>query len=99
MTKNSSLATVTANGGDMDGIDVPQQEIERSLRALKGEKVWMNYDQESDSLTMSFTGQPVHGLNVQMGEDHHIIVDPLSQRVVGLYLEHVVYPGERNQGL
>jgi hypothetical protein len=52
----------------------------------------MNYDQENDSLTLYFTGQPVHGLKVQMGVDHHVIVDPCSHRVVGLYLENVVHP-------
>jgi hypothetical protein len=82
--------TAATSGGDITGIDVSQAEIERSLRELAHENIWMNYDQERDSLTMYFTGQPVDGLNVHIGDDHHVIVDPHSRRVVGFFLENVV---------
>jgi hypothetical protein len=95
MEKYVHTATATEILDDIPGIDVPQAEIERSLRALEHEKLWMNYDQENDSLTIYFTGQPVHGRKVQMGVDHYAIVDPCSHRVVGLYLENVVHPDKQ----
>lgn len=78
--------------GNAAAIDVPQTEIKRSLRELAHEKLWLDYDEESNSLVMSFTGQPVAGIHVAMGRDHHAILDPASHRVVGLYLEHVICP-------
>jgi hypothetical protein len=96
MEKYDHTATVTEILDGISGIDVPQEEIERSLRALAHEKLWMNYDQEHDSLTMYFTGQPAHGLKVLMGVDQHVIVDPCSHRVVGLYLENVVQRDKQN---
>ena len=97
MGEQSYMAIVSKILDDAPGsIDVPRAEIARSLRELEHEKIWMNYDEESDSLIMYFTGQPVQGLNVQMGDDHHVIVDPLSHRVVGFYLENVICPDKRN---
>jgi hypothetical protein len=86
------MSTLREILGDMPGIDIPQAEIDRSLREIRHERLWMDYDEASDSLTMFFTGQPGDGLNVQMGDDHHVIVDPISHRVVGFYLENVTCP-------
>jgi hypothetical protein len=97
MAQQTSMATAIC--GDISGLNVPQEEIERSLRELTRENIWMDYDPESNSLTLFFTGQPVHGLNVHMGDDHHVIVDPCSQRVVGFYLENVVRADQRGRAV
>lgn len=50
--------------------------------------MWAKYDEETDSMLIYVTGQPVPGVNVDLGDDIYAIVDLRDQnKMVGLYFE------------
>ena len=49
------------------------------------QKVWANYDAESDSLILYLTGKPVRGVQVWIEGDVYLIVEPTTHEMVGMY--------------
>jgi hypothetical protein len=50
--------------------------------------MWAKYDEETDSMLIYVTGQPVPGVNVYLKDDIYAIVDLRDQnKMVGLYFE------------
>jgi hypothetical protein len=49
--------------------------------------VWANYDQETDSMIVYLTGKPVRGIHVWLQDGVYVIVDPATEKVVGMQVE------------
>jgi hypothetical protein len=49
--------------------------------------VWANYDQETDSMVVYLTGKPVRGIHVWLQNGVYAIVDPGTEKVVGMQVE------------
>ena len=49
--------------------------------------LWVNYDAETDSLILYLTGKPVRGVHVWLQDDIYLIVDPVTNAIVGMYVE------------
>lgn len=54
---------------------------------LSPEKIWADYDDETDSVVLYFTGQPVNAISVYLHDDLYVMVDPQSKNVVGIHVE------------
>lgn len=57
------------------------------LTTLSPEKIWADYDMETDSIVLYFTGQPVSAISVYLRDDLYAMVDPKSKDVVGVHIE------------
>ena len=79
------MATVKEIFGEM-----PRMQFDlNSLTSLKvdPEKIWANYDEETDSMIMYITGGPVRSIAVALGDNIYVMVDPATNKVVGLQFE------------
>ena len=54
---------------------------------LSPEKIWADYDEETDSVVFYFTGQPVSAISVYLKDDLYVMVEPESKNVVGIHIE------------
>ena len=57
------------------------------LTMLSPEKMWADYDVETDSIVLYFTGQPVSAISVYLRDDLYAMVEPQTKDVVGIHIE------------
>jgi hypothetical protein len=79
------MATVEEVFGKM-----PRMEFDtESLKSLMVDvdKVWVNYNEEADSMIMFFTGEPVGSVAVLMNDNFYVMVDPKTKKAVGVQFE------------
>ena len=50
---------------------------------LSPTKIWADYDAETDSIVLYFTGQPVSAISVYLKDNLYAMVDPKNKNVVG----------------
>jgi len=51
-------------------------------------RIWASHDEESDSFILYTTGMPKPGVKVWVGDNTYVIVDRVSRKAIGLYVEH-----------
>src|SRR5688500_18154331 len=69
--------------------DMPAMEFEWNPREIPDpSKIWANYDKETDSFILYTTGKPRGGIHVWVGDDMYVIVDRITRKAIGLYVEH-----------
>ena len=83
MDTEGSMKTVA----ELYGVTSPLEFDARSLRDVRPEDIWTNYDEVTDSLTLFVTHSPVPGVHVLLDDNLYVIVDPDTHRAVGLYVE------------
>ena len=54
---------------------------------ISPEKIWADYDAETDSIVLYFTGHPVSAISVYLKDDLYAMVDPKNKDVVGIHIE------------
>lgn len=56
---------------------------------LSLEKIWVDYDELTDSIVCYFTGKLVRAISVHLQDGFHVMVNPMSKEVVGIHIEHL----------
>ena len=76
-----------AKMNDLFGEEPRLQFNQFDLTTLSPERIWADYDAETDSIILYFTGKPVNAISVYLRDDLYAMVDPKSKDVVGIHIE------------
>lgn len=79
------MATVEETFGKMPRMEFDIDSLK--LLSVDPEKVWVNYDEETDSMIMYVTGKPVRSIAVLLDDNFYVMVDPKTKKAVGLQFE------------
>lgn len=79
------MATVKEVFGEMPGMEFDLDSLESLINDV--EKIWVNYDDETDSMVMYFTGAPVRSISVLLKDNFYVMVDPVTRKAVGVHFE------------
>jgi hypothetical protein len=69
--------------------DIPAMHFEWNPHDMPDpSKIWANFDKDSDSFILYTIGKPKSGVKVWVGDDIYVIVDRVSRKAIGLYVEN-----------
>lgn len=79
------MATVKELFGEMPRMEFDIESLESLV--IDADKIWVNYNEEADSMIMYFTGEPVRSIAVLLRDNFYVMVDPKTKKVVGVQFE------------
>ena len=77
----------TRLAGDVYGTDMRVHLKPTKIGITDPNALWVDYDQDTDSMVIYLTGRPVRGVTVYLDDDIYVIADPGTGEIVGFQVD------------